>query len=72
MKTYHIKRVYKTGLEKPHTVELENGKRISIVYFDEKYMPPELECAAVATDDNGTTYKLFISKDAEKALARKA
>lgn len=72
METYHVKRVYKTGLEKPHTIEIENGKRISIVYYDEKYIPQELKYAAIATDDNGTQYKLFISKNAEKALARKA
>lgn len=72
MKTYHIKRIYKTGLEKPHTIELENGKRISIVYYDEKLIPCDLEHTAIATDDNGTRYNLFISKNAEKALARKA
>ena len=71
MRTYRIIRTYKTGIEKPHTIELEGGRKVSIIYYDSKYMPGELTHIASATDDGGTTYQLFASTDAERILARR-
>jgi len=71
MKTYSIARTYKTGLENPHTIELENGRKVSIVYYDSKYIPSELTHVANATDKSGTTYKLFASTDLDRILAKR-
>ena len=71
MKTYGIKRTYKTGIERPHTIELENGRKVSIIYYDSKYIPNELTYIANATDESGASYMLFASADLERILAKR-
>ena len=72
MKTYKATRTYTTGLRAswnpPHTIEFENGRRISIVYYDEKYIG--LPYVADAITDDGKLYKLYINEDGTRALAR--
>lgn len=71
MRTYSIARTYKTGIEKPHTIELENGRKVSVIYYDSKYIPSELTHIANAIDENGTKYQLFASTDTERILAKR-
>ena len=73
MKTYRITHEHFTGIRAswnpPHTIELENGRRISIVYYEEEYI--DLPYVADAITDGGTKYKLYASDDGKRALARR-
>lgn len=69
LKSYTVARVYKTGLCKPHTIELIDGKRISIAYYDEKYISSDLQETATATTNEGDVYRVFESANRSKALA---
>lgn len=69
IKTYKITRRYSTGIEKPHTIELDTGRKVSIVYYNEKYI--KLPGKALAIADDGTTYRIFENDDCSKMLAIK-
>lgn len=69
MKKYIINRQYSTGTLKTHTIELSTGRRISVVYYEEKYIDFPETAIAIASD--GTTYRVFESNDGSKALAIK-
>ena len=62
MKRYTDCRTYHTGLYKPHTIQLENGFTVSIVYYDKTGHTNNMKHFAIATDSNGNNYDIFSEK----------
>lgn len=57
IKLYNNCKVYHTGLYKPHTIEIDNNIRISIVYYSKDNIQGKL--IAIAADNNNNQYDIY-------------
>ena len=67
MKFYYDCKTYKTGLYKPHTIQV-NNVNISIIYSEKKYYVNNMVLNGIAIDSNKNSYEIYTSDNGNLAF----